>query len=525
MEMIKTKNTLKNKISNPYVIAFYVLFFAVFTVIMALCPYSADDAYYRYLDFDNWYKILHFCAGYGNGRVLGNLLGYTLSNVPFLACTVRGLSVTLLVYFMAKLVCEKKDNFFAMSLLSGVFTLLLAPLMFGEVFSWISGFSNYVPAILFALICVYCIKIYDIYDNSLKRAFLVLMVILLGSAAQLFTENATLNNAILSCIIFLVCIIKKNSKRLIAASYVLSSALGAIVMVYARLFIIDKDGIYDTVDYSAKIQSMEQFLDNVLFNLKKLGAYIPKCWVLIVILSVLSVIVLVKSNPENVLLKKLKGAIIFILSIFPVYCFLASYCFISLNSFNYKFQLFSLFLSLGMFVIYIICVILSVCGLEDNRRGVFCFLIVFASFAASYMLLLNPINSRAFYYSYVLLSLAGLILFDKVLQITQINRAFFERGLTLIILGAVILMIPVHISIYQTDKIVNEYIEYQIEQGETNVKICNLTDSEYFHHSYNSARLGYTYYKDKPQDVKFETIEITQWMKDCYQNGEYKEQK
>lgn len=278
---IKTKNKfLIFQILQNYTVIYYILFFLAFALIMALCPYSADDVYYRYLDFDNWYKILHFAAGYGNGRVLGNLLGFILSNSPFLASVVRSLTVTLIVYFISKLFCEEKKDFLRTTLFAGFLFLSVAPLIFGEVYSWISGFSNYTPPILGTLICLYCIKTYDSNNSvnirntkhkyNIYNLIKIFIVILAGSATQLFCENATLNSCVLAFSIFIICAIEKNQKRIISFIYLASSGLGAAIMVYARLFIKDKDGIYDTVNYSAKINNLEEIISNLIFNLKKL---------------------------------------------------------------------------------------------------------------------------------------------------------------------------------------------------------------------------------------------------------------
>lgn len=254
-------------------------------------------------------------------------------------------------------------------------------------------------------------------------------------------------------------------------------------------------------------------------------SYIPKCEVLLVILSVLALTVLLKTQIDSKFLKKLKPVVATVLIVFPIYCFFASYCFESLNSFNYRFQGIDLLFMLAMFFIYIASLFIIGLMINKKHRLYYIFSIVFAVFTAGYMLLLNPINSRAFFYSYVLLSVCGIILFQNVLKLININKKYITQLISMATVAIMLFLIPLHVSICGMDKIVNEYISYQVEQGETEVTICNLTDSEYFHHSYSYARLGYVYYQKEPKDVKFNTVSITDWLNNYYKNGDYKESK
>lgn len=232
---------------------------------MYLCPHTADDAYYDYLNLTDPYKILHFAAGYGNGRVLGNLLAVILCKSKLLAALIRSLTVSALIYFIVRLAGNKKNS----SILTLSVSLLIIGingLFFGEVFAWISAFSNYIPPMLLTLICLCIIKERS-KGNSLHGKILTIVELLIfGSSAQLFTENNTLNSIFLSTAVLIYCITKHKSKIINALTYFIASCAGAFVMVYARKFIHDKDGIYTTVNYDSKLGS----LNDIIINAKEI---------------------------------------------------------------------------------------------------------------------------------------------------------------------------------------------------------------------------------------------------------------
>lgn len=97
-------------INKKRLILFYVLFFVLFAAVMYFSPHTVDDAYYDYLNLTSPYKILHFAAGYGNGRVLGNLLAVILCKSQLFAAVFRSASVCGLVYFIVRLVNGKKGH-------------------------------------------------------------------------------------------------------------------------------------------------------------------------------------------------------------------------------------------------------------------------------------------------------------------------------------------------------------------------------------------------------------------------------
>lgn len=131
--------------SKKRLVGFYALFFLLFALVMYFSPHTVDDAYYDYLNITNLHNMIHFSAGYGNGRVLGNLLAVVLCKSQLFSAIFRSASVCAMVYFLVRLVDDKKGHTELLTASITVLTVGVDGLFFGEVYSWISGFSNYIP--------------------------------------------------------------------------------------------------------------------------------------------------------------------------------------------------------------------------------------------------------------------------------------------------------------------------------------------------------------------------------------------
>ncbi len=501
-------------------IAFYAVFFVLFAAIMFLSPHTVDDAYYDYLNITNPYKILHFAAGYGNGRVLGNLLAVVLCKSQILAALVRSAVVSMLVYFIVRLTDDRKGHIEVLTASVMLLILGVGGLLFGEVFAWISGFSNYIPPMLLTLICLCLIKERDCKGNPLSSKLLTVTEILaFSSAAQLFTENNTLNSALLSILIFVYCSVKNKNKLLYSFTYLLGSGIGALVMIFARLCIHDAYGIYKTVDYGTRTDSLKSMLTNVGDIYGKFVCWLPKFFLLYLMLSATLLVIICKG--KKILAKKVKPFVTFSLCAYPMYSFVSSVL-ENGNFANSKMQYLYTAFTTVLFALYVIS--LFICGslFDAKQTLLFDFVVAFALFTSAYFVVLNPVTPRCIFYSYIAFVVAFCIAFNNATEYIEIKEntvlMIFKAG----IIGMFAFLIPLYVNITVMNNQVNNYVKYQVEQGQKSVNICFLTNTDYFHHSYASTRLGYTYYIKNPGDVSFNLIEQSSWLNNCYQDGNYK---
>lgn len=509
--MIKSKKRL---------VGFYALFFVLFALVMYFSPHTVDDAYYDYLNITNLHKMIHFSAGYGNGRVLGNLLAIVLCKSQLFSAIFRSASVCAMVYFLVRLVDDKKWHTELLTASVTVLTVGVDGLLFGEVYSWISGFSNYIPPIVLTLICLCLIKERSNKNSALPvRILTVVEILAFGSSAQLFTESSTLNAVLLSVIVLAYCIFKKKDKLLYAFTYLCASGIGTLVMLYARKFVHDKDGIYETVNYSSKIDSLSTMLLNIRDIYSKFVCWLPKYYLLYIALS--AVLLVLIYNGNNVLSKGTRAFVTASLCAYPAYSVLASVMHngdFANSKMKYLYMIFTTLL----FGLYIVA--LFVCGslLNKKKRLAFYFLVAFALFTSAYFAVLNPVNPRCIFYSYIVFVVAFCLVLDEALSCVKINKKIVFKALNAVVVGIFAFLIPLYANITVMNNQVNEYIDYQIEQGKKSVYICVLTNTDYFHHSYAVDRLGYDHYRKVPKDVEFVIIAQNSWLDYYYKDGAYK---
>ena len=497
------------KIKNLPLI-YYLGFFVLFFIIMTLAPHSVDDSYYDYLNMTNLFDIFKFSAGYGNGRIFGNMMAIILCKSVVAAGIVRSATVTGIIFFISKLFKKEKD--LPVIALTGFLILSVGPLIFSNVYAWISAFSNYTPIILITLICLYLIKKQN--EDRKNDAYSLLILFCLGTFGQLFVENATLNSIILACIIFAISIISKGGRRLPSFIYLLSTGFGAAIMVFCRLFVKDPRDIYSTVDYNARIDSVGALFNRLLNNSTVHIRSLPQCLAIFIIISALA-IMLIKQNPqENKFLKAIRLPIMGIFIGYPFYAIFSLVLYFRKHPF-FKNGIF-VGLSLGMLMLYLLALILTCFFMNAKLRNMSLGLLAFSVFTMGYVLVLYPINPRILFYSYIILVILAVLWFIEVKS--RLSEGSSKRALTALIALTLCLFAFLNVEyakIHRNNNLVNSYIAHEVENGAKTVKICLLTNTDYFHHSFPSARLGNYFYHEKPKDVEFKVIAKEKWLKEC----------
>lgn len=129
--------------------AYFAGSFLFFAFIMWCAPYSSDDIDFLSLQFERLSGYLDFALHYGNGRLLGNLCAILLCHSKLLCVLVKAGVLASCVVLIPSLLGHTDKLGYTLSFL--LFTLI-EPAVFGEVYVWTSGFSNYLPPIWLSLI-------------------------------------------------------------------------------------------------------------------------------------------------------------------------------------------------------------------------------------------------------------------------------------------------------------------------------------------------------------------------------------
>ena len=126
--------------------------FIFFLVVGYLFPYTNDD--WAWASHIGANRFENFFENY-NGRYLGNLLVLLLTRHRILRAFVIAVFLTLITNFVSKIVDKKNITIL---LIASLLMVLLPQPLFRQAIAWTSGFTNYVPPILFTIIWIYLTK-------------------------------------------------------------------------------------------------------------------------------------------------------------------------------------------------------------------------------------------------------------------------------------------------------------------------------------------------------------------------------
>lgn len=205
----------------------FLCIFLFLAFVMWCTPYSSDDYEFAAMTFEDAGDFFSYILHYGNGRILGNVFSIGLVQLPSLAVWVKAF-VTVCVIFLLPAVLKLNS----ISCYLGSFILLMAvkPEMFGEVYTWTCGFSNYLIPVWLTLLVLYLLQRWPEIRNPAIKPALPFLVFLLGAASQLFVEHATVIHVLMAMVLTLFCIRKKKDTVLPCAAWLAGTLAGAALM-------------------------------------------------------------------------------------------------------------------------------------------------------------------------------------------------------------------------------------------------------------------------------------------------------
>ena len=257
ISLISHKYKMNKKISNIV----YNLILIIF--LLVLCynfPYTGDD--WAWGSSIGLSRLSTFFSNY-NGRYLGNLTVILLTRSNLLKTIVMTIVWSGIIYNIYYISDKKRYSIY----LSIALIILIPSSIFRQSIAWTSGFTNYVPPILFTLTYINIIK----YNHSLtlkKKSNLILSfsTFILGFLSTLFVEHVTIYCFALS--IFTMIFFKCKHKKipLFSISYFLSTALGTYIIFFASGSISSND--YRKIPTTA-VGYIDKFIDNYFTVISK----------------------------------------------------------------------------------------------------------------------------------------------------------------------------------------------------------------------------------------------------------------
>lgn len=200
---------------------------------MSSSPLTSDDFEFATQHFDGLADIFRYVLYYGNGRVLGNLGSILLVRMPVLCAAVKSLVVAGVIFLVPTVLgCRKPEDY----LLSMILFLAIPDSLFGQVYTWTSGFQNYVPPIWITLLIVCILQHEDFFRHPVANVLSCLCIVLLGFAGQLYVEHTSLINLVLAGALLYVRI-KDRKNAVPQMLWLLSAVMGlAAMLLVPKLF-------------------------------------------------------------------------------------------------------------------------------------------------------------------------------------------------------------------------------------------------------------------------------------------------
>lgn len=327
-------------------------------------------------------SVLHEALFYGNGRFLGNVLGFYFSHHFTAAIFVTAFFLTFIVFLANKLFFN--DNTKAIFPIGAVIAFPAVGIM-REVYCMIAAFCNYAVPLAFVLMSGIFIK--KLQANGSRFLYVPLAFSAVG--ACLFSENTTIVLLCAAVVIIVGDIINNKKASVPGAVNLVFSAIGALIM-----YLIPK--VTDTkekLDYYRGYVEPKALLYNITSTLRSFALLANQYVIIYVIISAAMIYVLHRQCKTNKFIKFILNAI---LAVFPLTCIFAVIFAQKAN------ELAMIYLPLE--VIYLIAaLVVSILSKQKNLIASLIMTVVLLGSAVAPMTIVNHRGDRTFFTTFAIL--------------------------------------------------------------------------------------------------------------------------
>lgn len=498
--------SLKN-ITGKRLSLFWAGCFLFYFLIMLCAPYTYDDYEFARVQYSSFGELLHYCLTYGNGRLLGNLGGIVLNQIPITGALAKAFVMSTTVLLIPAILGISSIHGYVLSFL---LTTAIDPALFAQVFTWTSGFQNYVPPVFLMLVILYLFKQYpEGQGNLLRKCMICTAIFIVGLSAQLYIEHSSIVNLVLALLLVVKGITSPKRHGLIpAVVLLLATATGLLLMFWIPAHFMASSNNHTTGYRSLYVNSIATFIFNCARNALRLTNHylgmsgVPLCGGAVI------TVFLTRSERSEKYNTLLYGA-----SVIPcVYMLICSL----LNIEGWYAEPAILHHAIAMFMVlsalaaWVIALLQMKDSLLRNRVLV---LLGFAVFSMLPLLIVTPIRIRVLYHSQIFVVMAFLLCLCRWMD--DWNPKVLKQVAKLLTISALIVVVSlgsVFLSIHSMAQARHKYTVQQIEQGASVVDFFRIPYD--YVHDYTDAGMGEYYYHTQPMDVAFNILEFDQWMND-----------
>lgn len=216
--------------------------FFTFTVFTGICyfilhglPLAVDDFGFQQISFNSFADVLRYVLEYGNGRLLGNIGIIFLTHHLIVADVLRAVILSGIAILLPA-VLQVKNR--VLPWLSMFLLLTISPGVFGQSYSWLSGFQNYVPPVFLFLCGLWLVEKAGSCVSGTAKFLISLLCFVCSISMQLYIEHSTCINLFLSALALWMVWKEKKYKpyRLTATLFFAGAVLGFAIMGAVTLF-------------------------------------------------------------------------------------------------------------------------------------------------------------------------------------------------------------------------------------------------------------------------------------------------
>lgn len=475
-----------------------ILFFAY---ISWCTPFTGDDMEFASLQFETIEEYWTYISQYGNGRFLGNILAVAMPYLPFLRIWIKAAVLASCVMLLPQVL--GMDSVMA-TCLSFLLFVGVDGSLFGEVYSWASGFSNYITPVWLTLIILFVMT----RPSPVLRSgpVKVLIILPLAVCSQLFMEHASAVNLLLALCAVVKAHRDKSVSRLAAWSWLTGACIGlAIMLLGPSLFYIPEN---HTASYRGVfLGSLPEILASCLRNAMRLAAYYLNANSLPICLGCAATLFLTrdrrspKGNRVMTLLWALSTGYI---------AFCAGQ---GLDDYFGSDNLVYHFLCMCMLLLLIGVWLVAVWQLGRGvlrERLLLC--LGFGLVALAPILIVHPVPMRVLFQSYIFFAAGAMLCADALRR--SLDLQWLNRGRIAAVLAAAIYIVNlscIYTFIAHAAKLREDYIQDQIAQGAECIRVFTIEYDYVFDDCMDGLTILY-YQKLAGYPVAFEQITQTQWL-------------
>ncbi len=434
-----------------------------------------------------------------NGRVLGNLLSYVLIEPPILRYLSKALAILALTVLTAKLSGIRSR----LALFMGFFFVMTAPrLIFIQVYTWTSGFFNYVPPMIGILLLFQemqpLFRGRPMKDGAIKTV----LYFFLGIAICLFVEHVTLFSLLLAFAILGIQLFQCIKPAAFSVSFLFGTLLGNTLMFSSPIYrkILFEEDSYRTVPKTAM-----DFVDILLQNYRAFSRYmLLESPVFLLIVCLVCIVTLFRKKKQSAFSRFVLiwfGLLPTVVLVTRV-LFSRVFDFTLANMERYYFLpvAFDFLLHLVTFIFLLYVGLSTVTNPAWRKQYTFTLLCVPVIVAPLFVV--RPVLARNYYASYLFLAIAVLLLLQRLLQYRHIPLRRFTKW-TILVCTSLCLFYG---GIYTANKISFQHRVRVIEAGmEQKMETIVIPDYPvpFFVFGPGDSSLGHMYYYEKANDITF----------------------